>query len=88
MSITIELAAEAEKRLRQRASQQGLPLEEYVREIIAKDAAQANEAASLKQPLAGRFAHLGLSVSREAIDEGRRELWANFPRDLPKRSEE
>ena len=35
-----------------------------------------------KDPM-GMFAHLGLSISKEEIDEARREAWANFPRDLP-----
>ena len=43
-----------------------------------------------KQPrrsLMGICAQPGLSISAEEIDEARREMWANFPRDFPKDSE-
>ena len=36
-----------------------------------------------RKSAAGRYAHLGLHIPKEVIDEGRREMWANFPRDLP-----
>lgn len=31
----------------------------------------------------GMYAHLGISISKEEIDEARREAWANFPREIP-----
>jgi len=34
--------------------------------------------------LEGALARPGFSVSAEDIDEVRREMWANFPRDFPK----
>ncbi len=37
-----------------------------------------------KKPLkssAGALAHLNISISKEEIDEARREMWANFPRE-------
>lgn len=37
-----------------------------------------------KMPLkssAGALAHLNVSISKEEIDEARREAWANFPRE-------
>jgi hypothetical protein len=39
---------------------------------------------SAKKPLkssAGALAHLNVSISKEEIDEARREMWANFPRE-------
>jgi len=34
-----------------------------------------------RTPLFGRFAHFGPAPSAEEIDEVRREMWANFPRE-------
>ena len=31
----------------------------------------------------GMFEHLGLDITREMIDEARKEAWANFPREFP-----
>ncbi len=30
----------------------------------------------------GLFADLGVTISEEDIDEARREMWGNFPRDI------
>jgi hypothetical protein len=41
---------------------------------------------SLRPPrktLLGRFAHRGVHITAEDIAEARREMWRNFPRDLP-----
>ena len=35
-----------------------------------------------KNPM-GMFAHHGIHVPAEVIDEARREAWANFPREFP-----
>lgn len=35
-----------------------------------------------KNPM-GMFAHLGIDIPPEVIDEARREAWANFPREFP-----
>jgi hypothetical protein len=34
-----------------------------------------------RKNLLGALAHLNASVSREDIDEARREMWGNFPRE-------
>jgi hypothetical protein len=36
-----------------------------------------------RQTLLGRFAHRGVHLTAEDIAEVRREMWHNFPRDLP-----
>jgi hypothetical protein len=36
----------------------------------------------LKNPM-GMFAHHGIDIPPEVIDEARREAWANFPREFP-----
>jgi hypothetical protein len=61
------------------------PVIRSIRQLVADLQAvppQTPPAAPVRQPLIGRFAHLGLSFSREEIDEARRELWANFPREF------
>jgi Protein of unknown function (DUF2281) len=43
-----------------------------------------SQKAEEKKPLqssAGALAHLNISISNEEIDEARREMWANFPRE-------
>ncbi len=35
-----------------------------------------------RRSLRGRFAHLGVHISADDIDEARKEAWANFPRDI------
>lgn len=30
----------------------------------------------------GRYAHLGVTLKEEDLAEVRREMWANFPRDI------
>ena len=34
-----------------------------------------------RKPLMGRFAHLGLSIPKEHIDEAQREVWGSFQPD-------
>lgn len=41
-------------------------------------------AAPQRKSLMGAFAHLGLDVTAEDIDEVRREMWRNFPREEPR----
>jgi hypothetical protein len=38
---------------------------------------------TVRPSLRGVFAIEGKDVPKEVIDEARRELWANFPRDFP-----
>lgn len=35
-----------------------------------------------RHSLRGLFGDLGLTISEEDIDEARREMWGNFPRDI------
>ena len=38
----------------------------------------------VKQPrksLSGALSHLNISISKEELDEARREMWTNFPRE-------
>lgn len=35
-----------------------------------------------RRSMRGLFADLGVTISEEDIDEARREMWGNFPRDI------
>jgi hypothetical protein len=51
---------------------------------LLKHANQLREQTETKKPLKsirGLWADLGISLSAEEIDEARREMWKNFPRD-------
>ncbi|MCI0457570.1 MAG: hypothetical protein L0Z62_11420 [Gemmataceae bacterium] len=99
MTINIDISAEAEQRLRRLAAERGLSLDEYARTVLeqaashrgppppAAEAAAAGQASEAPRNVIGKFAHLGLTVSQEAIEEVRREMWASFPREIPKPQE-
>ena len=42
---------------------------------------QADEPKKPLKSIRGLWADLGISLSAEEIDEARREMWGNFPRD-------
>lgn len=58
------------------------PVIRSIRQLVA-DLRTNPTPPAVRPSLVGRFAHLGLTFTNEEIDEARRELWANFPRDLP-----
>jgi Protein of unknown function (DUF2281) len=41
-----------------------------------------NGTATVRRSAAGALEHLGLDFSEEDLEELRREMWGNFPRDL------
>jgi len=41
------------------------------------------EPTTQRPPLLGRFAHLGVSIPEEDIDEAQRQAWSGFPREFP-----
>lgn len=57
-------------------------VKQLVREARQKQAQEPAPAGSTVQrpPLMGRFEHLGISISKEELDEAQREAWANFPK--------
>jgi hypothetical protein len=93
MTIHIEISDEIEQLLRRLATECGLSLDEYARRVLEKETSRGPLAAEdsgegrgkpSRQNIIGKFAHLGLSVSREDIEEARREMWETFPREGPK----
>ena len=65
----------------------GLP-EAVVRVVkhLVEEARQGQSQAATRggerPPLLGRFAHLGISLTKEDIDQAQRDAWAGFPHDL------
>lgn len=47
-----------------------------------EQAEQQTGTAKQRRRVGGALEHLGLHVSAEEIDENRREMWRNFPRDV------
>ena len=84
-TATTETAAPAvPPRLRTTIDVTGLPepVVQSIRELVDSLLQHANP----RPPLMGRFAYLGYSFPKEMIDEGQREMWANFPREFPEPS--
>ena len=48
---------------------------------FAESLTQATTKKKPRKSSAGALAHLNISISKEEIDEARREMWANFPRE-------
>lgn len=70
---TIEELVERMKRLPPEDQQQVLALVEQ----LEKEHSSQTDA-----PLKGKYAHLGATLREEDLEEARREMWKNFPRDL------
>lgn len=62
-----------------------LPLEQqhaalqYIESLAAQQ--QTSNEPPKRQSMLGAFAYMGLDVTSEDIDEVRREMWRNFPRE-------
>ena len=57
-------------------------LVEEARQKQARTPPPSGDEAGERLPLLGRFAHLGISLTKDDLDQARREAWAGFPRDL------
>ncbi len=79
MTLTIEVAPEKEAILRAKAARRGLPLNDYVREVVEHDADQeAPDEAEVARlatidSLKGKYAHLGIT-SADIRAERQRDL--------------
>jgi hypothetical protein len=63
-----------------------LPLEKQREVLDFAEFLGHQEGRIVRRPLRsveGLAADLGVSISAEEIDEARREMWANFPREFP-----
>jgi len=69
----IEEAVERMKRLQPEDQQQVLELIEQL---------EKQQPSQQGVPLKGKYAHLGAHLREEDLEEVRREMWKNFPRDL------
>lgn len=76
MSTTISIPTELEQKIAQRAALRGLPLEEYVREVLRRDA----EAPSLDEilaPVREQFAASGMTKEQldALVEKERQAIW-------------
>lgn len=63
---------------------QQLPLGEQRKVLeFVQTLADAQTPAQERKTSLGRFAHRGVDLSFEEIEQARREAWAGFPRDFP-----
>jgi hypothetical protein len=79
--MVIELPAELEAGLKAQALSRGVTVDAYVRDVVERDLREAQENASLRQPLKsgwGMCADLGPAPSAEEIDENRAEMFRGF----------
>jgi hypothetical protein len=76
MSMTISIPTELEQKIAERAASRGLPLEEYVREVLRRDA----EAPSLDEilaPVREQFAASGMTEEEldALVEKERQAIW-------------
>jgi hypothetical protein len=76
MSTTISIPTELEQKIAERAASRGLPLEEYVREVLRRDA----EAPSLDEilaPVRAQFAASGMTEEDldALVEKERQSIW-------------
>jgi hypothetical protein len=76
MSTTISIPTELEQKIAERAASRGLPLEEYVREVLRRDA----EAPSLDEilaPVRAQFAASGMTEEDldALVEKERQAIW-------------
>ena len=79
MQIIIEVGDEQIPTLKAKASAEGLSLEIWAGKLVAKEGEPATK--SLKS-VRGMWKKYGPAPSAEEIDENRREMFRNFPRDI------
>jgi hypothetical protein len=65
------------ERLESLTPEQQVKLREFLNSLE-----DANVRKGSRRSLRGLFADLGVTISEEDIDEARREMWGNFPRDI------
>ena len=78
--VALELPPPVEQKLRAKAEQAGLSLEQYLVQVAERE---AEVAPPVRVPMRGRLAHLKCDLSLEDFQQARREMWANFPREFP-----
>jgi hypothetical protein len=76
MSITIDLNPEIEARIAAQAQAQGLPVEDYLKQVIEKEALRP-KLDELLEPLQKEFAQTGMTEEEldELIEKERQSIW-------------
>lgn len=85
MTITIDLPSEVEARIKNQASENGLNIEEYIKELIDKESerrqklktGEENTFAEILAPVHKEFEESGMSEEEltEFLEELREEVW-------------
>jgi hypothetical protein len=68
-------------RVRRLPLARALVVEAMVDELHAEDDGSGPEPRRGLRSMAGMWAGMGIEITDEDIDEARREMWGNFPRD-------
>ena len=64
------------------------PMVQSIQQLVAILRSNGPQVGSPRRPLRGRLAGMNLTIPTAAdVEELRREMWANFPRDLPDSSQ-
>jgi hypothetical protein len=77
--VALELPPPVEEKLRAKAAQAGMSLEQYLVKVAEREV----DPAPPRTPLRGRLAGTGSDLSLEEFQQARREAWVNFPREAP-----
>lgn len=88
-TVAIQVAPQTAAILQAQAAAQGVSLDALLWQHFAEDKIavappkEPKENASGRKSLLGAFQHMKLEVTLEDIQEVRREMWQNFPREIP-----
>lgn len=85
MTLTIEIPDELAVALQAKAQAEGMSPDSYVGRVLEKTLVETSpQTAPVRLPLknsSGILAKYGPAPSAEEIDQARKELWGDFPRD-------
>lgn len=93
-TVAIQVAPQTAAILQAQAAAQGVSLDALLWQHFAEDKiavasptepTEPTENATGRKSLLGAFQHMKLEVTPEDIQEVRREMWQNFPREIPAR---
>jgi hypothetical protein len=83
-TVTIQVAPQTADILKAKAAAQGMSIDDLLLQLAeGATAAPPKKKEAGRKSLLGAFQHLKLEVTPEDIQEVRREMWKNFPREIP-----
>ena len=81
MNLSLDLGSEAETQLLAMADRAGISPDALAKEAVERMLAGSGDFVRRRKSSRGLLAHLGQAPSAGVIDENRREMFVNFPRD-------